>query len=65
MWWKVYCKGCKLENLVHDSLGLKLTCMRLGCDQYLLKVEKVGKEVVDREFRKSCDHGRLNDTRNL
>ena len=64
MWWKVYCKGCRSENLVHDSLNLKLTCSRLGCDEILKKVEQVTKEVVNRELKKPYDHGKMNNTSN-
>ena len=64
MWWRVYCKGCRDEYIVCDSLDLKLTCMRLGCGEFLHKVEKVERDVVDRELRKPYVHGKMNNTTN-
>jgi len=61
MWWRVYCKGCRGEYLVHDSLDLELTCMRLGCDELVMKVEQVSKEVASLELKKPYDYEKLNN----
>jgi hypothetical protein len=50
MWWKVYCSGCNDKYIVHDSLDVELTCMRVGCFKKLKKIKQIEKSEVDHEL---------------
>ena len=61
MWWVVLCRGCREEYTVrlNPDYDMEYTCMRIGCNEKLLKVEEISSEIVNQKFNKPYDYGKM------
>ena len=66
MWWVVLCRGCREEYTVrlNPDYDMEYTCMRIGCNEKLLKIEEISSEIVNQKFNKPYDYGKMNNTAN-